>query len=139
MNQPENVDQLIVAVRALTEALEKSDALQSANTTPSAQVILSVVPISGIVFGFVLLFFYFLWQYRIKKELIKNDKFVPVQWGIHLRTLSLLVGLLSTMVGLPMTILFLMVEGVSYGVLGGLIPFSVGIGLLIFYGVSRER
>ena len=35
-----------------------------------------------------------------------------------------------------LTLLFLIIEGISYVLLGGLIPFVVGICLLIFYKVN---
>jgi len=126
--------ELLEAIKSLAVALKQGDAV----TSPATEVILSIVPIAGIVFGCVLMFFYFLWQYRLKKELIKANQYEKTNYR-NLRTWTLLMGCLSTVIGLPMTILFLVVGGASHSVLGGLIPFSAGIGFLLFYALSKGK
>jgi len=45
---------------------------------------------------------------------------------------------LLSSVGIALTVfLTVAVEGVSYGLLGGIIPLAVGAGLLIFYVIKR--
>lgn len=106
-------------------------------TSAAAQIILSVVPLVGIVFGATLLFFFLLWNYKLRKELIRTGLYQPV--NIHsLRLLTLLAGITTLAVGIPMTIVFAAIEGISYTILGGLIPACIGTGLIAFYAISRR-
>jgi hypothetical protein len=50
---------------------------------------------------------------------------------------SLLAGLLLGSVGTALTVLLAIIEGTSYGLLGGIIPLSMGVGLLVYYGIKR--
>lgn len=104
----------------------------------SAQIILSIVPIVGIIAGSILLIFFIWWRYRIQKLIIESGNYQENFWK-NIKIWSLLVGTVSTALGLPMTILFIIVDGVKYSLLGGLIPFSVGIGFIVFYVVIHRR
>lgn len=108
------------------------------NQSSAADIIISLVPMLGVIFGSALLFFFLLWRYKLTKEMIRNGSYEPGFFK-NLRLLSLLLGSVSISVGLPMTILFFVIEGVSYSVLGGLMPLSAGIGLLLFYGISHKK
>ena len=125
----------------LIETLEKVNQTLQQNSIGSsaADVILSIVPVAGIAFGWTLLFFFFLWQYRLKKELIRTNQYESSTFWKNIRTLSLLIGCLSTMIGIPITVLFFIIHGASAIALGGLIPIAVGVGLLTFYIFSRKR
>ncbi|MCS6984267.1 MAG: hypothetical protein NZM25_03940 [Leptospiraceae bacterium] len=101
-------------------------------TSSAAQIILSLVPIVGIVFGSALFFFFLFWQYKLRRELVLRGQYQSRIWE-HLRILSLLVGSVSSLVGLTLSLLFFGVNGISYLLLGGLIPLSAGIGLILFY------
>ncbi len=103
----------------------------------AAQVLVSLVPMLGVIFGSTLLFFFLLWQYRLRKELIRTNQYVPTFFP-HIRSLSLLFGSLSVAAGLPLTLLLFMIDGLTYGLLEGLIPLSVGGGLFLFYYLHRE-
>ncbi|NLM00234.1 MAG: hypothetical protein GX220_02125 [Treponema sp.] len=97
---------------------------------PAAQIIISIIPIVGIVFGFIIIFFYLLWKHRQISLQIKTGTFHQVKYNIHM--FSLLAGILLTNIGSVLTILFALIEGISYTLLGGLIPLVCGISLLIF-------
>jgi hypothetical protein len=103
----------------------------------AAQVIVAVIPIVGIALGSVLIFFYLLWNYRHKCQLIKAGHYAPPRFD--LLSFSLLAGLLLGTVGLTLTIFLIVVQGSTYGLLGGLIPLSIGTGLLIYYRINRGR
>lgn len=103
----------------------------------AAQVIISLVPIIGICFGAVILFFYILWKHHEVKLQIKTGTFVEKK--INLKVFSLLAGLILTGIGLILTLVFILVEGISYAMLGGLIPAVTGISLLIFYKIYPEK
>ena len=105
--------------------------MNSALTSPAAQVIIAIIPIVGIVIGGVVVFFYLLWRHREISLQIKTGSYRPKQFNLKL--FSLLTGLLLTGIGLVLTILFLAVQGFSYPVLGGLIPMTIGISFLVFF------
>lgn len=107
----------------------------TASAVPAAQVIVSVIPIVGIVMGAVVVFFYLLWRHR---EIVRQ-----IQAGLYKRPVfdlylfSVLTGYLLTGSGLVLSVLFACIEGISYTLLGGLIPFALGAGLLAFYYTTR--
>ena len=47
-----------------------------------------------------------------------------------LKTFCLIAGALLTGIGTALTLLFALVQGLSYALLGGLIPLAMGIGFL---------
>jgi len=103
----------------------------------AAQVIIAVIPIVGIVMGSVVIFFYLLWNHRRRTLLIKSGHYSRPDF--NLLTFSLLSGLLLSTVGVALTVLLLITERASYGLLGGIIPLSMGIGLLAFYVIKRRE
>jgi len=100
-------------------------------TSPAAQVIISIVPIVGICFGALILFFYILWKHHETKLQIKTGTFVPNKFNYA--AFSFLTGLLLTGIGLILTAVFAIIDGFSYAILGGLLPMAIGICLLIFF------
>jgi hypothetical protein len=102
----------------------------------AAQVIISIIPIVGIVMGSVVIFFYLLWNHRRKTLLIKAGQYKKPEFDLY--SFSLLSGLLLTFVGIALTVLLSIVEGASYGLLGGIIPLAVGGGLLAYHSIRRR-
>ena len=105
-------------------------------TSSAAQVIISIIPIVGIVMGSVVIFFYLLWNHKRRTLLIKAGQFKRPDFD--LLTFSLLTGLLLGAVGLALTVFLAIAIGVNLGLLGGIIPLSTGIGLLAYYGIKRN-
>lgn len=101
----------------------------------AAQVIISIIPIVGIVMGAVVVFFYLLWNHKQRTLLIKAGQFQRPNFD--LLSFSLLTGLLLGTVGLALTILLAIILGANFGLLGGIIPLAVGIGLLVYYGIKH--
>ena len=104
-------------------------------SSAAAQVIIAIIPIVGIVMSAVVIFFYLLWYHRRRVLLIQAGHYNRP--AFDLLSFSLLAGLLLTCVGIALTILLIIVEGAGYGLLGGIIPLSMGIGLLAYYGIKR--
>ena len=104
-------------------------------TSFAAQVIISIIPIVGIVMGSVVVFFYLLWNHKRRTLLIKAGHFQRPEFD--LLTFSLLAGLLLSMVGLALTIFLAIALGVNFGLLGGIIPLAIGIGLLAYYRIKH--
>jgi sterol desaturase/sphingolipid hydroxylase (fatty acid hydroxylase superfamily) len=102
-------------------------------TPVAAQVILAIVPIVGIVIGGILVFFYLLWRHREISLQVKTGNYKPSKFD--LKIFSLLLGIILTGIGSVLTLFFALISGLSYQVLGGLIPLALGVCFLIFYKV----
>ncbi len=98
---------------------------------PAAQIIISIIPIVGIVMAAVLIFFYLLWRHKQIICQIQTKTYIPIKF--NLLSFCLIAGILLTMIGLVLTVLFGIIDGVGYILLGGLVPLSCGIGLLLYY------
>lgn len=108
------------------------------NTSHTADVILSIVPMVAVVFGSVLVFFLLLYNYKLRREKIRQQ--IPMHsWLDHMRFISLLAGSLSFSAGIPLTLFFIFTNPANPGILGGLIPLSAGIGLIVFYYLSTQK
>ena len=104
-------------------------------SSAAAQVIIAVIPLVGIVMGAVVVFFYLLWNHRRRTLLIKVGHYNRPEFDIL--SFSLLAGLLLGSVGLTLTVFLAIVAGPTYGLLGGIIPLSMGVGLLAYYGIRH--
>ncbi len=133
---PKSIEDLTKAIQQLNKTIVNQD-LAFAKQGP-VEILLSILPLIGIVFGCTLLFFFMLWRYKQNKELIKNNKYQITSYQ-NLRTWCLLMGCLSSLIGFPMTILFLIMALGQFIVLGGLIPFFAGVGFLLFYFLTRSK
>ena len=102
---------------------------------PAAQVVLAVVPVVGIVMGCLVLFFYLLWSHRQKVLLIQKGLYKKPEFD--LLSFSVFAGLLLLTVGLVLTVLFVLKAGLSYAILGGLIPLACGVSFLLFAGIKK--
>jgi hypothetical protein len=85
--------------------------------------------------GAVVIFFYLLWNYRRRVLLIKAGQYSRPDFD--LLSFSLLAGLLLSSVGLSLTVFLAVAAGRGYGLLGGIIPLSMGAGLLVYYGIKH--
>ena len=104
-------------------------------SSSAAQVIISIIPIVGIVMGSTVVFFYLLWNHKRRILLIKAGQYKRPEFD--LLSFSLLAGLLLSTVGLTLTVFLAIALGTNFGLLGGIIPLAVGVGLLIYYGIKR--
>ena len=101
----------------------------------AAQVLVAILPLAGTLMTSVVAFFYLLWHHRRTMQLIKAGHYHrPV---FDLMSFSLLTGLLLTTVGASLTVFLALIGGAGYGLLGGLIPLSIGVGLLLYYIIKR--
>ncbi len=100
----------------------------------AAQIIIAIIPIVGIVMAAVLIFFFLLWRHKQIICQIKTNIYTPLQFS--LQNFCLILGLLLFIVGLILTILFAIIEGISFVLLGGLVPLGCGISLILFFIIS---
>ena len=103
----------------------------------TAQIIIAIIPIVGIIMGSVVIFFYLLWNHKRRTLIIKAGQYTRPDF--NLLTFSLLAGLLLSTVGIALTVLLSIIEKAAYGLLGGIIPLSMGVGLLAFYIIKRRE
>jgi len=104
---------------------------------PPAQVLIAILPIVAVVSVSVLLFFFLLWRHReIMCRIKANDSSLHV---FNFKVFSLLCGILLTALGVVLTPIFLFSLKNVYSLLGGLIPLSLGIGLLLFYKAVKNN
>ena len=104
--------------------------------TPSAaaQIIVSIIPIVGIVMGCLVILFYLLWDYKYKVFLV--EKGLRKDKPFDFISFCLLSGLILLTLGICLVVVFLVIDGFSYSVLGGMIPASIGISMLLFVKIS---
>lgn len=102
----------------------------------AAQVIIAIVPIVGIFIGGIVVFFYLLWRHHEIKLQIKTGTYITPQRNF--KALALFCGLTLTSVGLILTLVFGILNRLSYSVLGGLLPFVTGVSSLLFYKLNPE-
>ncbi len=101
--------------------------------TPSAaaQVIVTIIPIVGIVMGSAVIFFYLL--YTHKEKMLMIERGIVRKTGFDLGIFSIFSGLILFCIGTCLTIFFSLKEGISYSLLSGIIPLACGIGLISYY------
>ena len=97
----------------------------------AAQILVTVIPMIGIVMGSIIILFYLIFNYKQKKLMI--EKGIYQKNVFDLDSFSLLSGLILFSIGLSLMIFFIIKEGVSYGILGGIIPLSCGVALIAFF------
>ena len=104
--------------------------------SPAAQVVISVIPLAGILFASSIVFFALLWKHRENMLRIEKGNYEPPK--IDLRGFALLLGLCLTATGLVLSAMFALLEHLSWGLLGGLLPLAVGLSLLVYYQLSKR-
>lgn len=97
----------------------------------AAQIIVTIIPIVGIVMGAFVIFSYI--YYNHKQKLAMIEKGITRKLNFDLDIFSLFTGLLLFSIGLFLTVFFIIKEGISYSLLSGFIPLSCGTSLLIYY------
>lgn len=111
--------------------------MNGVTSSETAQIIVAIIPIVGIVIGGIVIFFYLLWRNSQIRLLIKTGHYLPIRF--NLSVFSLLAGILLTAVGIVLSTLFIAIDGITYALLGGLIPLAVGIGFIIFNKIYTQN
>ncbi len=101
--------------------------------SPSAasQVIVTIIPIVGIVMGSIVIFFYLYYHY--KQKMLMIEKGIEAKVSFDFESFSLFSGLLLFSIGIFLSVFFLIKEGFGYSLLSGIIPLSSGLGFIAFY------
>jgi hypothetical protein len=103
--------------------------------TPSvaAQIIITIIPIVGIIMGCLVIFSYIFYNHKQKMLMIEKGTLKKIKFDLD--TFSLFTGMLLFTLGLCLTIFFRIKEGISYGLLSGIIPLSCGVSLMCYYSI----
>lgn len=103
----------------------------------AVHIIIAIIPIVGIVMGSTLIFFYFLWRH---KQIIRQiETNIYIRPTVNIDLFCLLLGIILTVIGISLFGLFYVIAGIGYILLGGLIPFALGISLLLFYTIVHTK
>jgi hypothetical protein len=102
----------------------------------AAQIIVTIIPIVGIVMGGVVIFFFLYWNHKQRMLIIEKGQYQKTEFDLS--TFSLFAGLVLTSIGVCLVLFFVILEGFSYPVLSGLAPLSLGVSLILYY-VIRGR
>jgi hypothetical protein len=103
----------------------------------AAQVLVTVIPIVGIIAGGVVVFSFLLWRHKQIMKLIEQG--MRPETSFDLRSFSLIGGLVTCGVGFVLSVFFVMTAGGTYSLLGGLIPLAVGLSLLAYYVLRQNE
>lgn len=101
-----------------------------------SQVLIAIIPIVGIVMGSVLVLLYLIFSH--KQKMLMLEKGISKKLSVDLLAVSLFAGFSMTGVGLGLTIFFALKDGISYGILSGLVPLFLGIGIISFFIVWKK-
>jgi len=107
------------------------------NVVPAAQVIMSLFPIVGVVMATFLLFFHILWHHKQTVMLIRQGTYAPSK--LDFLNICLLSGILLLVLGVALTVFFISIKRRDYTLLLGLLPFSIGLSLLIYYKIASKN
>jgi hypothetical protein len=103
--------------------------------TAAAQILVTVIPIVGIVAGTVVLFVYLFWNHKQKMLMIERGIYQKPEFDLN--TFSIFTGLVLSSIGVSLMTFFMIMDGFSYGVLSGMIPLCLGISLIVFFIIRK--
>ncbi|MGQ9843920.1 MAG: DUF6249 domain-containing protein [Spirochaetota bacterium] len=107
-------------------------------STPSeaVQILVTVIPIVGIVAGSAVLFSFLYFNHKQKMFSIEKGVYQKISFDFD--AFSLFTGFLLSGAGAALTLFFLLKEGMSYGLIGGLVPLGLGISFILYYFVKSK-
>ena len=102
--------------------------------TPTAQILIAIIPLTAVVMLTGLFFFYLFWDYK-KEVLIIEKGGNPPRRRIDEKLL--LIGIVALFVGIGLTIFFAVYTGFTPSLLGGIMPTVSGLGIVVYYIIRR--
>lgn len=121
------------------ETLQKLAQIIKQNThmpSEASQIILSIVPIIGVLFGSFLFFSLFYFYHKQKMLLIEKGLYKPVRLNWNL--IFIVTGFIISFSGAMITLVFIINKNFGYELLGGVIPLGVGLAIILAYLVSSK-
>ncbi len=102
---------------------------------PSAQVLIASIPLVAVTLLAVLTFFFILWDYKRIRLIIERGG-TPVPRNLDEKLL--LIGIVALFVGVGLLVFFALKTGLSDSLLGGIIPTTVGLGIITYYLIMHR-
>ncbi|MBA7572694.1 hypothetical protein ES708_14478 [subsurface metagenome] len=102
--------------------------------TPTAQILIAIIPLAAVVMLTGLFFFYLFWDYKKQVFIIEKGGNPPRH---RIDEKLLLIGIVSLFVGIGLTIFFAVYTGFTPSLLGGIIPMVSGLGIVVYYIIRR--
>jgi hypothetical protein len=102
----------------------------------AAQVIIAIVPLVSVIVLGILSFFFILWDQKNRSLIIQKGGTPPSH---KLDEKILLLGIVSFVIGIGLLIFFIIFNGLSPSLLGGIIPTSAGLGIIIGYAIIYRK
>lgn len=122
-----------------SQSLKELANLIQENTSPlsgASQVVFSLVPMLGVLFGTFLFFSLFYFYHKQKMLMIEKGFYKPLRLNWNL--IFFVSGLIIGFSGLVITIVFVL-NGISgIELLGGGIPLAVGLAIFLSYFFSKK-
>lgn len=102
--------------------------------TPTAQILIAIIPLTAVVMLTGLFFFYLFWDYKKQVHIIEKGGKPPRH---RIDEKLLLIGIVALFVGIGLTIFFAVYTGFTPSLLGGIIPLTSGLGIVVYYIIYR--
>jgi hypothetical protein len=101
-----------------------------------AQVLIAVLPLVSVIAVSLLGFFFMLWDHQ-KRILILQRGGTPAPFNIDEKLL--LLGIVALFTGVGLIVFSSLYSGISASLLGGIIPASVGAGIITYYVIVHRK
>jgi hypothetical protein len=102
----------------------------------TAQVLIAILPLASVMILGILIFVYMMWDHQ-KNILIINKGGTPRPRNIDDKLL--LLGIVSIFIGAGLIIFSAIYSGFTPSLLGGIIPFSAGAGIITYFWVKGKK
>ena len=102
-----------------------------------AQVLIAILPLASVIVLGILVFFYMRWEHQKRMYILQQGKNIPER---KIDEKILLMGIVSFFVGTGLSVFFILHDGLSMSLLGGIIPAAAGAGIVTAYiYIHRKR
>jgi hypothetical protein len=108
----------------------------SGGLTDTAQVLIAILPLASVLVLGVLVFCFMLWDHR-KKIIIINKGGTPQPRNIDDKLL--LLGIVAIFTGAGLIVFSAIYSGFTPSLLGGIVPFTAGAGVVTHYAVTHGK
>ena len=108
----------------------------SGDLCDSAQVIIAILPLVSVVILGTLTYFFLLWDHKNRILIIQKGGTPPSR---KIEEKLLLLGIVALFIGIGLTVFFIIYNGLSPSLLGGIIPTTAGMGIITAYTIIYRK
>jgi phosphate/sulfate permease len=102
----------------------------------TAQVIIAIVPLVSVIVLGILSFFFMLWDHQKRMIIIQKGGTPPSR---KINEKLLLLGIVALFIGVGLTVFFIIYNGLSPSLLGGIIPTTAGLGIITAHVILYRK